>query len=295
MVAKRSSAGHLLRIRRFGQLGGFTSAAAVSALLLVAPAGSGVAPHAVFLKAPYKTATWIPYWSVYTGGCGSAKILNRPAWSGATGIGSFAFTAQSKGCHQTIGNIHPSSQGSAGGQFDLALPVHFSKSGGHLVTVNWTLSLQTNQSISAAGTCVPPKASQNIYCSAASSINDYGYGYLRDLTNGSTVPSSNYWGGISNSSYMQSTVYCYQGTCGYGYALGRSWNGGNLNGNTTFQWVMNASGTSSINATHQYVLEIYFSAGGATGEYNYGSGYATASQNMATNGHGWKLNFIKIV
>jgi len=283
------------RWRVWAKLGGWGAVAAVSGLMLGAPLAAGATPHFVLVSAPYKTSVWVPYWAVYTGGCGSAKVLSRPVWSGTTGIGSFAYTTQSKACHGTVGNIHPSSQGSVNVQFDFALPIHFSKGGGHIVTANWTLAIQTNQSISPAGSCLVPAGSTSIYCAASSGVNVYGYGYLRDLANGSTVPSSTYWGGISNSSYMQSNTYCYNGACYHGYGFSRSWNGGNLNGNTTFQWVMNASGYASINASHSYILAVYFWASGGTGEYNYGSGYATASQNMATNGNGWKLNFLKIV
>jgi hypothetical protein len=270
--------------------------ALLTALLLCVPSAVGVAPHALFIKAPYKGTLWVPYWSEYTGGCGSVKFANRPMWSGPTGIGSFAFTTSSRACSAKTGTNPVSSYGSVNAQFDLAIPVHFSKSGNHILTANWTLSIQTNQSISPAGACPLPPGVSYVSCSSGSDVMVYGYGFLRDLTNGSQVsPNSPAWSGISNTTSISNYTYCYSGSCSYSYSNYQGWYGGPLTGNDSWQWVMNASGYQSVNASHQYALDVYFWSNAYTSENNFVGGSALVQQNMATQGHGWKLNYLKIV
>lgn len=285
---------HLARSSEFVAAGTAAGATVLALLLLAAPAALGATPHALKHTAPYKGSVWVPNFSIYTGGCGSAKVPHKPVWSGATGVATLAWSTQSKSCSSTIGNSHPNSYGSVNTEFDIGIPVHFSKSGNHIITANWTLSVSANQSLTPAGACPLPPGTNYVSCSAATNLNVFGYAYLDDVTNGSQVRTTALWNGINNNTNIQNYTYCYSGTCSYSYSISHGWNGAPLSGNSSFSWVMNASGYSAINSTHTYLLEVFFFSQGYSSENGYVGGLAGAQQDMATSGHGWKLNYLKV-
>jgi hypothetical protein len=283
-------------LQRLGVGGSAGVVAGVVFLMILAPSGLGLSSHAVVvIKSPYAGTITVPLWSYSYGGCsGIAKLAKKPVWSNVTGIGEWSFTSQSKACTAKSGSGSVSSYSNINTQFDFGIPIHFAKGGNHTVTANWSLSVATQQVLSPAGACptIPPYG--NAYCSASSGLSMNGNAYLQDLTNNTIVYSSTYWAGLSNSTYQSNSTYCYSGSCSYSYSFSHSWNGVPLNGNSSFAWVIHAWGYQSVNASHPYALIVDLYAYGNSAEYGYLGGVASSSINMATAGHGWKLNSVKI-
>jgi hypothetical protein len=268
-----------------------------AASLVLLPGAVGLpSPAGSIHAAPYRGSTWFGYYSDSWGGCsGTAKLVKKPFWSNATGIGGFAYATKATACTHPVASGGTVSYANANEQFVASIPIHVAKNGAHRITLNWTITISTSQSLSSSKCPTPVPPSTNSYCSSSTYLFLYAYGYLRDLTNGSSVGSQNYWSGLYNDSNNQSSINCYSGACSYSFTYGRTYTGGPFHGNTSFGWLLNASGYQSLNASHRYVVIVDVYAQSYVGENGYLAGTAICDVNMATGGNGWKLNYLRIV
>ncbi|MCI4330464.1 MAG: hypothetical protein L3K19_01265 [Thermoplasmata archaeon] len=290
-------------------------AAAVTLLMVLAPAGAG-AVHALKVMTPaYKHTVSQPSSSSSTSGCGKSKV-NVPKWSPTTGGLSAVDSASASACGKSLSYVGGSSSASAQSGLLIAIPFTVSKNGNHSISSSWTLNLATLDSFTTGG-C--PAKSVNFN----PSLNSYSYGYcqdgayldfsmylyLQDLNNNtwySTNGSSLY---AYNDSYWQNYTDCYNygtptcsnttGSSGYAFQYGYNAVGFNAftwNGATPFTSWTNGS---YMVKSHHYVLVIslYLYTYAFADQLNLlhpWAGTSVATVNMATLGNGATLQSITI-
>lgn len=270
------------------------SAALVAALMVLTPVAAASVGVGTTI-APYKGFGVVPYNSWSQGGCGHAKVVKNAHFSLKTGTGGWVDTASAKSCKAIFGS---SSQGYASGEIELEIPVHVS-SGSHSIDLNWTVTVNSMESITLKGSCpsvtAPPSGYSYQYCSVYGDAYMYAYSYMYD-TNGTFLGYGGFTSVVSNYTEVYNDTYCYNGNCSsYNYSTPMT--SGSFAGSMMFDQVISPS--VSFKATHHYVIIDYIYGGASAGVYGYPkSGYvgssAVASLNAGTLGNGVSLNFITI-
>ncbi|HZY70566.1 MAG TPA: hypothetical protein VFF67_06285 [Thermoplasmata archaeon] len=274
--------------------------AGVALLVLIAPLAVGASAPTV-LRAPYKHTT-VSYGSGYTySGCARASIPRSPYWLPTTGLAGFSERAVANACPPLLGGIGSDSVGSYTASFDPNVPIHFTTNGGHVVTVNWSLTVAVRTAASITGTCPlaqPVKVGQYSYsdCYAATLIDLGVFANLHDITNGSYVYSTMNWYGMYNYSVQYNDSSCSGAACNYYNNSYGSFV--NFTGTIGSAWVFNASGYQSINASHKYEIRMSLNGWGYAELFGYPYGYSAARLtsfiNAGTLGNGWTLTSITI-
>jgi hypothetical protein len=279
------------------KLGGYLAAgstgllASVTLLLVLAPAGMGMAVHSLGTKtivAPYKGATSLSNsWSV--NGCGKAKVVSMAMFNLKTGSGGFSDSASGKTCGKTFGGVGGYGSGYAGGTISMAIKLPGKTagiSGATSVVATWALMDSGVTSLSP-GKCSFSAGASFQLCETYADAYVYAYPYIVDQTNNTYSYPSTYWSGMYNDSYNE--TYCYSGTC-YNYSYGAS---GSFSNSVTHAWFFNVSGMTSA---HTYVLLMSLYGGASAGVYLYNAkmtaAAGSASLNFATLGNGATLTSI---
>jgi hypothetical protein len=253
--------------------------------MVLAPAGSAVAPHAT-IAAPY-TGSVVNSNSWSVSACAKAKITSPAAFSLTSGVGTFAGMTSAKTCKNSFGGNQYSSAGVFGGS-TVAIKVTTATSGAKTVVANWTITATGAQNMTST-TCVMSKTATYSYCDQYAAVYVSAYAYLVDLKNGSYFYTTTYFF-ENTTSYVD--AYCYQGTC-YSYSSGSS--------PGSFSGAMNVlfSFSGTLNSKHTYALYTYFSASagvtfGTANAHFSGGAHGTASIDMATGGNGAVLNSVTV-
>lgn len=271
-------------------------ATVVVALIALAPSGIASGTHGVWEKGPYRGTSWYSYTALYVGGCGSGRLVAKPHWNASSGLGTFSLNGTGRICgNQTVGGQVINNYADVNAQFRVAIPLHVKTSGAHLITANWTLTRSGTFLISSPSACLAPtKTSTYWQCSMFDQLQVFGYANIQDLTNGSYVTTPSSWPGIYYDLYQTNGTSCYGVGCSGWYQYSVNFGGWAVSGNTSFAWVFNASAQQSMNASHQYILNVVFYGDMNTGISGYAKGTVIGAYNMATLGNGWKLNYIHI-
>jgi hypothetical protein len=272
--------------RRFWVAGSTGTLGAVMLLLILAPAGSAVAPHVV-MSAPYTGSVLNSNaWSV--SGCAKAKITSPAAFSLTSGMGGFAGKTSANTCKSSTFGNNRLGAGNVYGGSSVAIKIKVATSGAKTIVANWTFTATGAQNLSTT-TCVVNSKATYSSCYQYASVYLAAYSYLVDLKTGSTWSSSTYFYEYNASYYSN---YCYNGTC-YTYSSGTSPGG--------FSGSMGAlfSFSATLNSKHTYALftSIYESVGVYLATYNAhftGTASGTASLDMATGGNGAVLNSVTV-
>jgi hypothetical protein len=250
-------------------------------LLLMVPGALG--SSVVVMTAPYSSVTVSPANGYSTVSCAHATVANKAYFHGGSGFGGFADRAAARYCSGPT-----SSSGWSDGSFTAMVPIHLSHSSASVIAavvvrawVSATLSL---------GKCTitnPNSTSQ--FCSLAASAAIHGFVWVEDTTAGSAWYPSTYWGGISRTSYSDTS--CYQGSC----SSSQSQTLGPSQTTNSTRW--------SINITHanpkdHFALIVeyygYASVSWSVSGASLVGGIASAVVNAATRGNGIDLASITI-
>lgn len=264
-----------------GSSGGF---GAVLFLLVLAPAGSAVAPH-VTMTAPYSgSVANSNAWSTY--GCAKASIATPTSFSLTHGLGSAAGKASAKTCRGSFGGSQYDA-GVASGASTIAIKLNVATGGTKTVVANWTITVAGHQNLSMAP-CVTSNASGYSYCYEYAIVYVSAYSWLVDLKTGASAYSSSSFYQY-NASYNDS--YCYNGTCAnYTYGTNGGFSG-------AFGALFSISSSTSTRHTYALYTTFYWVVEVASASYAAhfsGGASGTASLDMATGGNGAKLNSITI-
>jgi hypothetical protein len=244
----------------------------------VSPSLAATSPLTTLIKAPYSGAAVTNATGRTHIACATARSPVPAYWNASTGAGGLKIRATATNC----GSSSSANYSDVIAYTIVRLPVRLpSGTGG--VGVRWTYSLEGRQrlsipNITSNGSC--PKNSTSGPCVGESLFLFDASAYLLDLTNNSTYYSSSglgiyRWG----EDYIDSTSGCY--SC--------VWYDPNLN--RTFTHVFNITGL--FNSSHNYEIYTWVRAE-VTAEIDGWNGTATASLNMATLGHGYVLDAVRI-
>lgn len=258
----------------------------VMLLLVLAPAGSAVAPHTT-MTAPY-TGSVVNSNSWAVSGCAQAKITTPATFSLSSGIGSFYGKASAKLCKGTFGG-NTGSYGSAGGGSTVAVKIKVASTGAKLVVENWTFTMSGGQNITNAA-CSVGTASTYSYCDQYASASVSAFAWLVDLKTGSVYYSNGYFYKY-NASY--NFTYHYNGTY-YTYASGVS--PGGFSG--TFGASLGINATLNMHHTYALYTAIYEAAYVSFATYNahfVGGAHGSAWLDMASGSNGAVLNSVTVV
>lgn len=289
--------------------------AAVSLLMVLAPA-SGAAVHpTVLFKAPYKGTFSVPSGYTSWSGCAVAKT-STPKWSPGSGTISASMTAAGKTCKQ-FGNYGGGGSAYASDSLVVLVPFKVGSNGNHSVSSSWGLTMASTKTFTYGG-CPAKNINYypSLYQTSSSGCGDSAnvyldiYAGLTDLSNSSWYSYNGSYAYASNYSYYYNSTYCYNyGTPScynssyaynssytYGYNA-PGWSSVSWNGATPFTFWNNGT---AMKKTDKYalVISLYMSVGGsASMNHLLGPWLVTggASLNMATLGNGAKINSINIV
>ncbi|MCI4331331.1 MAG: hypothetical protein L3K19_05735 [Thermoplasmata archaeon] len=290
-------------------------AAAVTLLMVLAPASAG-GIHATKVYVPgYKHTVSQPnsYWSV--SGCGKAKT-STAKWNAHTGTITTADSASGSTCGKSLGTVGGSGYASAQSGISVAVPFSVSSNGNHSVASAWSITLATSSSYTA-GACPAknvnyhPALYQYSYaeCEAYTFLEFQVSGSVQDLSNSSWYGNYSY-GFTYNETGWQNYTDCYNygtPTCTnnsgpFGYHYGYGYNEAGFSAfsfsGTTGVTLWN-NGTKMVKG-HHYVLDlnIYVYASADAIQANLlgpWAGSAVAAINMATLGNGASLSSITVV
>jgi hypothetical protein len=239
------------------------------------PTGKSVVFHAPFLSA---NATRTGYFGAT--GCATEHHPVLAHWNRYTGIGGFKIGASAASC----GGPWSVNESDVAQMTNVVVPMSMLNGTGGM-SARWTMSFEGRQKLNV--TSIPTNCTVNYtltisgnYCVAESLFFLNPIATLTDLSNNSTyypryhVPLYTF-----GEDYVDSSPSCFG--CG----------GSHQAVNKSFTVVFNFTG--SFNASHRYVL--FCQIRGEVEVLMYGlNGTATASLNMATNGHGYQLDSIRI-
>jgi hypothetical protein len=296
-------------------LGATGFAAAVTLLMMLAPAGAG-AVHPLKVYSPaYKHTTSSGGVSYSVQGCTKAKASNgvwHPATGVITALDSAAGTSCGKGPGKFVGSA---SSATVGSYVQIGIPITVSHSGNNSIGTSWSVNLASVFSVTA-----PPCPTMNVnvnpplnsyssaYCQTGTSASFDPYSTVIDLSNSSWASNYSY-GYIYNNSGWQNysscsnygTPSCYNSTGPFnnGYNFGYNEVGfGAFGFNGASAFTLWNNGTSMVKSHHYLLLvslSIYVGAFAET--WNLASGWAatsSASFNMATLGNGATLTSITV-
>jgi hypothetical protein len=161
-----------------------------------------------------------------------------------------------------------------------------SKQGRTTVVVNMTLAWAETDTLKV-GRCTVNLSASVSYCVQGSESYLYGWAWLNDKSNGTSIASSTAWPAADH--FIENTTDCFSGACSF-YQWGSA---GSFSGAQSFSWWFNIS---SMQKSHHYVLWVYFSGGTyvsaeASNAVLTGA-RATAGLNFASGGNGATLTSI---
>jgi hypothetical protein len=323
------------RASRVVSFGAGGAAAAIVALMVLAPAGLGITP--LVYKAPFKGVVG-KFMSIYVSGCATAK--GSGAFSMTSGSGTAIAAATAKTCSGTLGGVNAQSYGSGDWGTNSAIKVVMPVTGTDNLTDSWSIAWASAGSYSHTGSC-PIKSFAYGYTyvsstyaywdnytgysgSCSASVSAYGqvYTYLVDTTSGQysyplytqqplsvSMSASNYtstgftW--YKDTSWSSSSGYSfYNGSYSNNYSAQYSHVGGvYCYGNTCpSSWSNSSSGpaTSWINGTafnhlHKYAFVFEIYASAYGSVSGWAHALSTTNMNLATLGNGAKLVSVTIV
>jgi len=301
------------RSGRFLALGTTGLAAAVTLMMVLAPASAGAITHPTILKPTYK-GTSSPNSYVSLSGCAGAKA-SPPKWNAKTGNVSLSNVVAVKTCPASLAGVGGYSSAYSAYGMTIAIPFVVT-TGSHSIAASWTVKIASAHTNTVGGCPTPtwsyPPALNSYdysYCEAAAGVSFNANANVVDLSNNSWYSNYSYVAGY-DSGFWENYTYCYNygtpacanttgsfpSTSAFGYNevgfSAFSWNGV-----TTF--TMFTNGTNMVRG-HVYVLIVtvsddknaYVAAYNVKGLW---AASAAAAVNMAPPSNGAKLNSITIV
>jgi len=289
-------------------------AAAVTLLMVMAPASAGIASHASVLTPAYKGTVSQPSSYISQGGC--AKVKNTPMkWNAKTGLITGAQSAASVTCAKSLGYVGAYSSAYTDSYIEVAIPVHAAHNGNNTIATSWSLNAASAAALTAAA--CPAKnvnyhpalyAYSSAYCEDGLYMSFEVEAQVTDLSNSSWYSNYSYAESY-NDSYFENYTDCYNygtPTC-YNYSASASFAntyGYNAAGVSTFttngasSLVLWSNGTNMVRAHHYVVIvevfmyiDSYAEKANLLGPW---TGSSSGTLNLATLGNGATLNSISI-
>jgi hypothetical protein len=310
---RRKNTAWSARAMAFGSTG---LAAAVTLLMVLAPASAGVAPLKVMTPA-YKHTVSQTNSYLSQSGCAKAKTV-AGKWNPGSGTLTGLASSSSSSCPKVLGGVGAYSSGYAQTSMVVAVPFTVSKGGNHSISEAISVNLAESSALTT-GACPAKNVNYNpplygssyAYCEAGAFVEWEMYAYLADLSNNSWYNYNSSSAFAYNSSYITNYTDCYNyGTpscsnssygSSYGYAYGYNAPGFS---SSTFMWngatsfSMWNNGTNMVRG-HHYILEVnmYVYTDTYVDAYNLLGHWAASASglvNMATLGNGATVSSITV-
>jgi hypothetical protein len=301
------------RSGKFLALGTTGLAAAVTLMMVLAPAAAGGITHPTILKPTYKgTSTPNSFVSLY--GCAGAKA-SAPKWNAKTGNVSISNVVAAKTCPASLAGVGGTSSAFSTYGMTMAIPFVVT-TGSHSIAESWTVKIASAHTNTVGGCPSPtwsyPPALNSYdlsYCESASGVSFNANAAIVDLNNNSWYSNYSYAAAYDNG-FWENFTYCYNygtpacaNTTGSFPSTYSYW--GNTVGFSAWAWngvttfTMYTNGTNMVRG-HVYVLIVTISDDKnayvtAYNEKGHWTASAAAAVNMAPPSNGAKLNSITIV
>jgi hypothetical protein len=289
-------------------------AAAVTLIMVLAPASGGIVSRSTVLTPAYKGTVSQPGSDISTSGCAKAK-LTTAHWNAKTGLVTLADSGAAVTCGKSLGYVGGSSSAFAESYIEVAIPIHAAHNGNNTIATAWSVNIASSSTFSAPA--CPAKnvnyhpglyQSSYAYCEAGAEYTVEISSSVQDLSNSSWYSNSSYVEAY-NDSYMENYTDCYNygtPTC-YNYSYSNSYHasyGYNTAGVASFT----PNGASSVigydNGTkmvrsHHYVLtfEVFVYVDDYAEKQNLLGPWAASGAstiNLATLGNGATLTSVSI-
>jgi hypothetical protein len=250
----------------------------LTTLLFVSPGLAATSPLTTVVKAPYSGAVVTNATGRTHVACATARSPVPTYWNASTGSGGFKIRATATNC----GSSSSANYSDVIAYTSVRIPIRLPTGNGG-IGVRWSYWMEGRQYLSIQNITSNTSCSKNSSvgpCVGESLVLFDASALLLDLTNNSTYYSTSGLGIYRwIEDYFDSTAGCYSCVSGP-HMLNR-----------TFVYAFNITGL--FNSSHRYEIWTWI-RGEVTAEIDGWTGSATASFNMATLGHGYTLDAVRI-